>query len=410
MSEYNEYKLLNNLTVFRGILRDEVIVDFLRLYETDEAEMEKHEAEFVHAMVEVSEEYHLSGNVFCKYIYLLLLKDKNKFSLACENHSMIIESSLYKLAKSDLDLIIRLTAVDISNIWRGTKEIMDYTPLDSFGGGWLDSFCNTHNSDELMDSLLEFFEENGCGALAFYDMFGLDNLGNMVPVENYDRVIFEDLVGLEHQKTALRENAERFLEQKPARHMLLTGGRGQGKSSCVKALANEYDNLKLIEIHKDKLCFLPKILSELKVRGKYFIILFDDLSFDDSDTTYKRLKSVLDGGVLTAPINVLFAATSNRRRLVRMSWAERQGDEPHISDTLNEKFSLADRFGLTIDFPNLSPDEYCNIVAELAEREGLNLNGKELRKRALTWDINRHGMSGRTARQFVDTLIMDSRK
>ena len=188
------------------------------------------------------------------------------------------------------------------------------------------------------------------------------------------------------------------------------GDSGTGKSTSVKAVLNEYydQGLRMIEIYKHQFKELSTIISQIKNRNYRFIIYIDDLSFEDHEIEYKFLKAVIEGGVETRPENVLIYATSNRRHLIKETWNDRNDMEfsgdIHRSDTMEEKLSLSSRFGVTINFATPDRQEYHNIVKALAKCEGLDMEEEKLCYLADRWELRHGGVSGRTARQFIDYL------
>ena len=221
--------------------------------------------------------------------------------------------------------------------------------------------------------------------------------------------IRDRLIGYENQKEKLIKNTEAFLKNKPANNVLLYGDSGTGKSSSIKALLNRYatEGLRLIELAKYQMKELPKILEVLKDRGLYFIIFMDDLSFEDFETDYKYMKAIIEGGVEVKPNNVLFYATSNRRHLIKEKWSDRdqESGEIHLSDAIQEKISLASRFGITISYESPQQKGYLRIVKELAKQNNITLPVEELKERAIQWEMWNNGRSGRTAQQFIDYLL-----
>jgi predicted AAA+ superfamily ATPase len=219
-----------------------------------------------------------------------------------------------------------------------------------------------------------------------------------------------DLVGYERVREPLLTNTERFLAGLPAHHALLYGMPGTGKSSTVKAVMNEYADrgLRLVEVAKEDLGSLPRVLESLRARAPRFVIFVDDLSFEENEVEYKALKALLEGSVEEPPDNVRVYATSNRRNLIRERFSERDesgvGDDVHARDTMQEKLSLSARFGLRVTFPTPDQRQYLEIVAGLARRRGIEMPEEELKERAVLWDRWHAGRSGRTARQFVDEL------
>ncbi|WP_273887281.1 ATP-binding protein [Rubrobacter naiadicus] len=249
------------------------------------------------------------------------------------------------------------------------------------------------------------FARQGAGTLGRYRAFRWRE-GGLVPVESPDPVRLEDLVAYEEERRPLIENTERLLAGLPSHHALLYGPPGTGKSSTVKALANAYaaDGLRLVELPKEDLGRLPELMQTLRRRGARFIVFVDDLSFEEDEVSYKTLKALLEGSVAPPPQSVRLYATSNRRNLVRERFSDREEDDVHVHDTMQEKLSLAARFGLRVTFPPPDQKRYLEIVFGLARARGLAMPEEELRERALLWERWHPGRSGRTARQFVDGL------
>jgi predicted AAA+ superfamily ATPase len=225
-----------------------------------------------------------------------------------------------------------------------------------------------------------------------------------------DPIRFRGLIGYEREREPLLKNTERLLAGLPSHHALLYGLPGTGKSSTVKAILNEYADrgLRLVELAKEDLRELPRLLETLRGRGPRFILFIDDLSFEEHEVEYKSLKALLEGSVEEPPENVRLYATSNRRNLIRERFSDREegeaNDDVHARDTMQEKLSLAARFGLRITFPSPDQRRYLEIVFGLVRERGIEIPDEELEERALLWDRWHAGRSGRTARQFVDEL------
>ncbi|MCL6610005.1 MAG: ATP-binding protein [Peptococcaceae bacterium] len=255
--------------------------------------------------------------------------------------------------------------------------------------------------------LAGFHRRCGYGIFCRYHALRWDGSGKkLTGIPDPDPVRLENLVGYEEERALVIENTERLMSGLPAGNILLYGDRGTGKSSTVKALLHRYGRLglRLIELPRQFLHDYPLVLSAIRVPSLKFIIFVDDLSFDDHEGDYRELKSMLDGSLRANPGNVAVYATSNRRHLVREYFDERR-PEVGRSDTVQEKLSLSDRFGMTILF--LSPDQelYLKIVESLARQEGIGLPRDRIRLQALEWERLHNCRSGRTARQFVDHLV-----
>lgn len=232
-------------------------------------------------------------------------------------------------------------------------------------------------------------------------------------VKTIDPIRLSDLLHIDKQKSLLVENTKKFLSGKPANDALLWGARGTGKSSLIKALLNEYaeQGLRVIEVDKDALIHFSELTKMLESRDEFFILFCDDLSFEAQDASYKALKAALDGSVAARPKNVLVYATSNRRHLLPESMQDNQdtklvGTELHHSDDVEEKISLAERFGLWLSFQPLNQVEYLTIVNHWVDQYDLDItDNEELSVTAMRFSIHRGSRSGRVAHQFVKTLI-----
>jgi predicted AAA+ superfamily ATPase len=256
---------------------------------------------------------------------------------------------------------------------------------------------------ESVKALADYYRSYGSGAFAESAAFSWD--GALVPVFYDESVTMDSLIGYERQKTLLIENTELLLGGLPASNVLLYGDSGTGKSSSVKALLNMYaeDGLKLVSIPKSRLVEITSLIDMIVGRGLKFIIFIDDLSFDEGENGYKAFKSAIEGRIGATKSNWLVCVTSNRRNIVKEVWKDRETqDDVHLRDNLQEKKSLADRFGLTIIYEAPDKKEYLAIVRGLAAKAGLKLSEGALDEAALTWEIRRGGRSGRAAKDFVD--------
>jgi uncharacterized protein len=267
----------------------------------------------------------------------------------------------------------------------------------------------TRDWGELVGDLAAYYQQSGVGIFGKYRALRWKN--QLIGIPHPDRVQINALVGYENQKSTLIKNTNSLLAGKPALNILLYGGKGTGKSSLIKGLLDHYPDsqLRLIEVSKSDLIDLPQILDLLTDLPQKFIIFVDDLSFEADDEAFKSLKVVLEGGVTAKPANVVVYATSNRRHLVREYFADRprpqDADDIHHWDTVQEKLSFSDRFGLTLTFEPADQPKYLEIVHHLAAAAKLSINSEDLEAQALQWATRHNGRSGRTARQFIDYLL-----
>ena len=240
--------------------------------------------------------------------------------------------------------------------------------------------------------------------------------GRLEPVAEINRLDIEQLVGVDRSRDTLLANTRRFAEGFPANNALLWGARGMGKSSLVKAVigtvaAETSGILVLVEIHREDLASLPRLLSVLRDSARKFILFCDDLSFDADDTTYKSLKAMLEGGIEGRPKNVLFYATSNRRHLMPRDMIENErstGINP--GEAVEEKVSLSDRFGLWLGFHNCDQDTFFEILDRYVERYNLDIDQDTLHAEAVEWSMTRGARSGRVAWQYIQDLAGRQKK
>lgn len=233
--------------------------------------------------------------------------------------------------------------------------------------------------------------------------------GYLQPVQQVHRIQLQDLRGIDEQKSLVERNTRQFVEGHPANNVLLTGARGTGKSSLIKALLSRYAprGLRVIEVEKQDLVDLPDIVDLISARPERFVLYCDDLSFEADEPGYKALKVVLDGSVAAASDNCLIYATSNRRHLMPEFMQENLeykhvGEEIHPGETSEEKVSLSERFGLWVSFYPFDQDEYLNIVAVWLEHFKVSqASGDDVREAALQWALQRGSRSGRVAWQFA---------
>jgi len=408
------------LAALRGVLRDETSGLFLRLLVTlgDEGPEPGRVADDFGRLWEALalEDGGPLPDAWQSHLVGRLLGAETPFALAAERGR--VGGALLEQARRDLRTLYALFALDAPALIQAVEDRLPelagvWTPWTDPGRGEDPSprgelagkLAGASDWDAIAESLAAFHAVHGAGDFARYRAFRWQE-GALLPVGQPDGVRLADLVGYEEERAPLLRNTERLLDGLPAQHALLYGPPGTGKSSTVKAVANEYASrgLRLVELAKDDFGDLPRVLARLRGRAPRFVVFVDDLSFEEDEVQYKALKALLEGSVEGPPPNVRIYATSNRRNLVRESFAERDGDDVHARDTEGEKQSLAARFGLRLTFP--APDQrlYLQIVAGLARERGLKVPDEELRERALLWDRWHAGRSGRTARQFVDEL------
>jgi uncharacterized protein len=360
-----------------------------------------------------------------EYLMAQILRDENPFSrlaqrekfenlppalVAAAEHDLQALQSLYECSSAILSEWVQAGArLPISPVvWyveQDNTDLVHEMPL-------MEKLHHLEHWAEAVKELAEYYYKCGTGLFAEYKALRWQQ-GQFLGIRHPDSVRLNQLVGYETQKETLLKNTEFLLSGQVALHVLLYGSRGSGKSSLVKALLHEYSkrNLRLLEVAKSDLKDLPTILEQLRDVPQKFIIFVDDLSFEEDDDAFKALKVVLEGNLTARPQNIVVYATSNRRHLIREFFADRpslkDNDEVHAWDTMQEKLSFSDRFGLTLTFEPANQKTYLQIVQHLAAQAQIDISQEDLERQALQWATRHNGRSGRTARQFVDFLKAD---
>ncbi|SHE90117.1 ATP-binding protein [Alkalibacter saccharofermentans] len=399
-------KSLQNLIVYRCILKNKIIMSYMKMLESKSKKKAlKHYFKLQNMLLEHFEG--LAGRDLWKMFLLQLVsEDENIFSRLCERGSDIPEG-LYKIVLEDLDIVLANTKFDWKLLERELG--MEGITINSV----LEGSCSYWENDKFRtgEYFRKLYSEKGRGIYQNNHVFKIGDNNLLKPVVNYDKVEFKDLIGYESQIKTLRENTESFLRGERSNNVLLYGDRGTGKSSSVKALLNEYkhEGLRVIEMKKDQFKLFPSIIETVRDRMHKFIVFIDDLSFEDFETEYKVLKAVLEGSFETKPDNLLIYVTSNRRHLIKEKFSERDGDI-HGNETVSEKLSLFDRFGITIYYNQPNDELYTTMVKTMAHKSQIDLSERELMQIANEWKIARASKSGRSARQLVDKLPKKSRQ
>ena len=366
----------------------------------------------IHKIIELSiNNHYATGNLWHNYLTHFILSNENPFSLACERREAPTDS-LRDLALNDFEILMKLYSLihkTMAYILDFKSDTENYSPVCEISK----LLANANSPEEFYRHVTEFYERYGVGMFAFNRAFRLGANNNIisVPNKNVGDVKLSDIIGYEIQKGELMANTEAFLAGKPANNVLLYGDGGTGKSTSVKALLNEYysQGLRVFEVYKHQFRELPRISETLRRRNYKFIIFIDDLSFEENESDYKYLKAIIEGGIESRPENILIYATSNRRHIVKEVWKDRDDMEHngdiHRSDTVEEKLSLASRFGVAINYSSPSREMYHEIVTTLAKNSGLVIDEKELLAGADRWEIRHGGKTGRAARQYIDYLL-----
>ncbi len=442
------------LVLYRNLKYQKLFDDMERLL-VGEADVNPDAYECANQLIELAADYGFEGNLWHCFLAFCLANHENAFSTACEIRGDV-GGTLSHLARQDFAVFKELFDRDITKLDEmpgigslaasgtsvlsagddtpdgeavqiGTSclwhDLADFTPV---GDG--SRIFNRRVRDRIIElsvalgkaadvesfaaAVTQFYHEFGVGKYGLNKAFRIEENGHdarVIPVVNVEHVYFDDLVGYQIQKQKLIENTEAFLAGRAANNVLLFGDAGTGKSSCIKAVLNEYYDrgLRIIEVYKHQFHALSSVLEQVQDRNYKFIIYMDDLSFEESELEYKYLKAIIEGGLGRKPNNVLIYATSNRRHLIREKFSDKRelDDDLHVNDTVQEKLSLVARFGVTIYFGSPDKKQFQNIVKVLAERYKVAMPEDELLAEANKWELQHGGLSGRTAAQFIAYLL-----
>lgn len=428
------YRLTSKLIIYRSIPEGSILYrlsDICHRFYAGQYEKEALAAEVlteINRLLDVATRYGFDKNLWHNYLAFLLATTETPFTLASEKVGAC-DGTVKVFAQNDLEIFRSLFDYDFSALEKELelncfRTISNYRAVLKKERIFNKSVSEkvqllsreiegAADAEDMYRIVTGFYRTYGVGKFGLNKAFRVDEEGRelLVPITATSDVQLEDLVGYELQKEKLIRNTEAFVEGRRANNVLLYGDAGTGKSTSIKAVLNRYEpqGLRMIELYKHQFRYLSRIISEIKNRNYRFIIYMDDLSFEEFETDYKYLKAVIEGGLEPRPDNVLIYATSNRRHLIRETWADRSDrseDEMHRSDTVQEKLSLADRFGISIGYFRPAPEEYYTIVETLAAAHPeIRLSAQELRAMAGRWELNHGGYSGRTAQQFIDYLL-----
>lgn len=385
---------IHAVSIMRDLLEDEVIkalTAFLDIPKQAERNTKIDAyARFVHALYESGTE-NLSD-----YIRKIVFESENIYVQTKgrgEELSKVLQNSLCE----DLKTFNLLAALSPELL---KKEIgdCDFLPL------WVNS-----KTDIEKDYLkrVDSIEKYGFGIYAKYRMFYINEDYAITPVKNPDNTRLDELIDYKSEQQIIVDNTKALLCGKPAANILLTGDAGTGKSSTIKAVVNELyeEGLRIIEVRKEQLHGIPGILDRLSENPLKFILFIDDLSFARDDDNFSALKAILEGSVSAKSRNVAIYATSNRRHLVKENFSDREGDDVHFNDTMQELLSLSERFGIQLTFNRPDKSIYLDIVHNLADKHGIQYNKEKIDVAAERFALKRGTRSARAAKQFIDGII-----
>jgi hypothetical protein len=422
----------HELIVYRDFEDGELFYDMAWLmsnYDNEYYNVEDMQALFyecIHRLIELAGTYGFWGNLWHCYLANLLVNNENSYSCGCEIRGEI-EGTINKAALHDIVIFKEFYDFDFTDMC-GRLNVPEYEMLTDYESSARESkvyntriraricelaedFCKDNTPEDMKATLTRFYKDYGVGKFGLHKSFRIEHDEDgvhIVPILNIAHVKLDDLVGYEIPKKKLVDNTESFVSGRKANNCLLFGDAGTGKSSSIKAIANEYYDrgLRIIEVYKHQFKDLNDVISQIKKRNYRFIIYMDDLSFEEFEIEYKYLKAVIEGGLEKKPENVLIYATSNRRHLIRENYSDKEEirEDMHTGDTVQEKLSLVYRFGVTIYFGAPDKKQFQTIVKTLAEKNNIDMPEDELFLEANKWELSHGGLSGRSAQQFIDYI------
>lgn len=382
---------LSSLSVFRGILQKKPMALLLQFLKSEQSECDKLAllGEFVYSLAD-------SDYCFSDFLCRAVCEDENLYVISAARNIQPPPSAAAN-AQAELQLFSRLTQLDAHALC---------APLDY--AGHIPAFEN-HPIDfaSVYAQRMANIARYGYGVFATAGMFRVEGQ-SIVPVEAADDITLDQFVGYEAERQRILDNTQALVDGRPAANALLCGDAGTGKSSTVKACANHFfdQGVRLIELRKDQLFSLSYVMGRIAGHPLKFIIFIDDLSFNKNDDCFSMLKAALEGSASAKAKNAVIYATSNRRHIVKENFSDRaQSDDVHHSDTVQELISLSDRFGLTVYFERPAKRLYLDIVHELAQRSGLQMDMAELDIKAEAFALGRGSRSPRAAEQFINSLM-----
>ncbi|MGN0491596.1 ATP-binding protein [Ruminococcus sp.] len=408
MNNVNRTKLLlSSLSVFRGIMKRSVVKAYYKLLLSLDSEPD----EFLNAYGDfyslISERGFSSRLAYAMTEAALF--DENCFTRAAAAGKYdTLPDNVLRAVKRDCEAILAASSLTSEEVLRAYKYYDEIKEIADSLPHWEAGECapSFKMFDGSLKNVAQYYKENGCGIFARYKAF-IWRDGDIQPVLHPDRIDMDSFTGYEIQRDMVVNNTKSFIEGKSCNNCLLYGDKGTGKSSTVKAIANEFrkDGLRIVEIPKERLIDFPILVDKIAALPMKFIIFIDDLSFQKQDQSYTTLKAVLEGGLAARPDNALIYATSNRRHLVKESFSDRTDDDVNTRDNMQESLSLSDRFGLAVCYSIPTKKEFVDIVIALARQKGINMSDEELEKGAERFALSRGGRSPRCAKQYVESLF-----
>lgn len=393
ISSFRDLSLrLSTVVVFKNVVNKPIFEAFAQFLKSDKEQKVQKYCEFI-------KELYSEGASLSDWLKTAVSEDENVLVKKVAQGEKV-PYVISECAKQELTLFSEITEISSQQI----TSSLSYS-------GFLPQFENEPTDFlRLYKQRVENISKYGYGIYAKYNMFKVVD-GVITPIKSADTTTLDDLIGYESERNQVIENTRALVNSKPAANVLLCGDAGTGKSSTVKAVANYFapDGVRLIELRKNQLAFLPSIMDELKQNPLKFIIFIDDLSFNNNDETFSSLKAIVEGSASAKAKNTVIYATSNRRHLVKETFSDRSGDDVHRRDTMQELLSLSERFGLVILYSVPNKQLYLDIVHELVKVKNIKTDMSQLDIRAEAFALKKGGRSARTAQQFTDSLLISEK-
>ena len=385
------YAKLCLCSVFRKVTEKPLFKAFERYcLATEQNEKRKAYAAFAELIYE-------DGGSLTDGVIRLVSEDENVY-VKCVAADKIPDKNIETAARKELSafaLFGALTRKDFAeDMDEDENDLPEFSSFNADMGG-------------VYDERLRNLHKYGYGIFSSRCMFRLSDDKEIEPIVSADKTSMAQFIGYEEQRGKVVENTRAFIEGRPAANVLLCGDAGTGKSSTVKAVANAFfgEGVRLIELRKDQLRYLPNVMAKVSGNPLKFIIFIDDLSFNKNNDDFSMLKAALEGSASATADNAVIYATSNRRHIIKESFGDREGDDVHRNDTLQETLSLSERFGLTVLFSKPDKKLFLSIVRELAKRNGITMDENELDVQAEAFAIRKGSRSARCAEQFINSLL-----
>ncbi|MBQ2736094.1 MAG: ATP-binding protein [Clostridia bacterium] len=386
----NLYLRLSLVSVFHNVMKKPVLKDFCAYASSERAE------DRLKAYSSMVTGIYENGGTLDGYIRKAVFEDENIY-VRLRAKKISVDEKLERAVTNELNAFSELTSLTSEDF---LADMGFDLPIPEFNSRGVDL-------NELYRRRVEEIDRYGYGVFSSSPMFRLSDNMEIEAVVSADKISIDKFIGYGLEREKIISNTKSFLQGRPAANALLCGDAGTGKSSTVKAIANEFyrEGLRLIELRKDQLSALPYVMGKISDNPLKFIIFIDDLSFNQNDDNFSMLKAALEGSASAKAENAVIYATSNRRHIIKESFQDREGSDIHRNDTIQETLSLSERFGLTVLFSKPDKKLYLEIIHELAERNNIKYDKEKLDIEAEAFALRRGYRSARCAEQFINSLL-----